>query len=645
MNKQMLSLFLLLSLPLSLCAIEKKKAKKENLVTALGNSYLQAFAPEEDEQEETKPAEEPKATKPFELKMIELNEGDKYKIAFGMLNTHVNQAKLPVEKTIDPQFIRSMELVYGGAEGKDHLLKTINCTNNIISEAALAWKLAQPTSNIERIQNNQAMVRELVENPSLLHKLDKLLYKLKTAEAELFSFYVDEPESNKKIIQQLLPYFGDGWLKSLNKNSLALGALGEYTKFNNVLATGITALIFVGLAGSSAYAFYNPNFDMHPIYNNNQIRFGGALFAGVYGFMGKQILDLMQIIRDSSCYLQKRLTGVAIYLDTLDQIYKIVNTNSTFRNNFTHLRYLKRLHEQNVSPECKDLFGKLNCDTFKGQPSYWFSLIGRIVSTYHSMNGVKNELCDFFIAGGQIGALVSAAKLYEKHENRPVKYCFVNFVQKDKPYINAKNMWNPRLISDIAVPNNLEMGGTLPRHMILTGGNGLGKSTIMKGALYGFLIAQAFGIAPAESLTLTPFSRFMCHMNVTDNVAEGLSGFTAELALKDKILSEHKALAQNEFILTVFDELFKSTNPEDAATLSQALCREIAGFGNSMSFLATHLAPVTNLEREGTHTNYHPGSIPQPNGLPAKPTFKLEKGASFDHNAVALYNKNKGNTQ
>src|SRR5580765_790555 len=103
MNKQILSLLLLLSFPSALWTMEKKKPKKEqNLVTALGNSYLQAFAPEEDEEEEKKPTEEVKPTKPFELKMLEMSEGDKYKVAFGMLNTHVNQAKLPVEKTINP---------------------------------------------------------------------------------------------------------------------------------------------------------------------------------------------------------------------------------------------------------------------------------------------------------------------------------------------------------------------------------------------------------------------------------------------------------------------------------------------------------------------------------------------------------------
>lgn len=647
MNKQILSLLLILSLPSVLCAVEKKKTKKEqNLVTALGNSYLQAFAPEEDEEKkEEKPAEEAAPTKPFELKMIDLTEGDKYKVAFGMLNTHVNQAKLPVEKTINPQFIKSMELVYGGAEGKDHLLKSINHTNNIVSEAALAWKLAQPTGDMQRVLGNQAIVRELVENPQLLHRLETLLYKLKAVEAELFSFYVDEPESNKKIIEQLLPYFGNGFFKNLNKNSFALGVLGENNKISNLFTTGIVAGMTALFAGSSAYAFSNPNFNLLPLYSNGAIRFGGAAFAGLYTLATKQVLELMAIIRDASCYLQKRLIGVATYLDTLDQIYKIIGNNEVFTYNFGHLRYLNKLHKQNVSPECKELFEKLNCNTFKGEPSYYFSLIGRIVATYHSMNASKNELCDFLVAGGQVGALVSAAKLYNKHQDTPVKYCFVNFVQQDTPYLNAKNMWNPRLAVTAAVPSNLEMGGKLPRHGILTGGNGLGKSTIMKGALYGFLIAQTFGIAPAESLTLTPFARFMCHMNVTDNVAEGLSGFTAELALKDKILAEHKSLAQNEFIFTVLDELFKSTNAEDAATLSQALCREIAGFSNSMSFLATHLAPVTNLERAGTHANYHPGSIPQPNGLPAKPTFKLEKGASFDHNAVALYNNTKGKTK
>ena len=454
MNKQILSLLLLLSVPSALCAVEKKKAKKENLVTALGNSYLQAFAPEEDEEEATKPAEEAKPTKPFELKMIDLTEGDKYKVAFGMLNTHVNQAKLPVENTINPQFMHSMELVYGGAEGKDHLLKSINCTNNIVSEAALAWKLAQPTGDMQRVLSNQAVVRELVEHPQLLHRLDRLLYKLKSVETELFSFYVDEPESNTKIIQQLLPYFGDGFLKSLNKNSFALGLLGENNKLGNITGTCMTIGIAAFFAGTSAYAFYDNNVNIAfrdvwgnniELYSNKAVRFGGAGMSVLYALVTKQIFELMTVIRNTSCYLQKRLIGVATYLETLDEIYKIIGNNNVFTYNFGHLRYLKKLHDQNVSDECKDLLNKLNCNTFKGEPSYYFSLIGRIVSTYYSMTSSKNELCDVFVAGGQVGALVSAAKLYNKHQDTPVKYCFANFVQQDKPYINAKNMWNPRL--------------------------------------------------------------------------------------------------------------------------------------------------------------------------------------------------------
>ena len=101
------------------------------------------------------------------------------------------------------------------------------------------------------------------------------------------------------------------------------------------------------------------------------------------------------------------------------------------------------------------------------------------------------------------------------------------------------------------------MGKEYPAHAIFTGGNGLGKSTIMNGLLYTILIAQTWGIAPAQEFIITPFSRIMCHANVRDDIGEGLSGFMAELALKDLILKDHAATKPDEFIITVFDELFK----------------------------------------------------------------------------------------
>lgn len=278
--------------------------------------------------------------------------------------------------------------------------------------------------------------------------------------------------------------------------------------------------------------------------------------------------------------------------------------------------------------------------SFKLTPS-WSSFNGLALAAYDILQEVKLELCDAIMAGGQLGALVSATRLYLDHLNTPARYSFVEFVDSDRPYIGATNLWNPRLDKTKAVPSSFEMGGASPHNMVLTGGNGLGKSTIMKGLLYAMLIAQTFGIAPADRLVMTPFARMICHTNVTDNVAAGLSGFTAELAMKDAILKEYTLLKPNEFAMTVFDELFKSTNPDDAAQLSKQLCRSLAQYKNGMSIIATHLAPVTELETEGTHANYHPGSIPQGDGKPAKPTYTLEKGASFDHNAVALYNAGK----
>lgn len=171
--------------------------------------------------------------------------------------------------------------------------------------------------------------------------------------------------------------------------------------------------------------------------------------------------------------------------------------------------------------------------------------------------------------------------------------------------------------------------------MILTSGNGLGKSTVMKSVPYA-MITASIGIAPVDQFMMTPFTRVMCHMNVSDDIAAGTSGFTAELQLKDKVVKELAQLPRDQFTFIVLDELFRSTNATDAATLTTVFASHIASHANTLSILATHYEPVIKLEDNGTHSNYHMGSIAQPNGLPPKPTFTIEPGASLEHNAVAF---------
>jgi|GEM_PF-3046126 len=658
MNRMVLSftlcLSMLLSTPLALHAKgEKKKKKDEHLVTSLANEYMRAFAVEEDEENEDK--DKDKVSKPgtdaqkaqddkknkIEIKVgdkvIEipligtLSELDKYKVAFHMLDVHVNQGKLPVHKTVDKTFIRSMELVYGGSEGKNSLVHDLNYNTSIIAETAQAWALAQPSPDHAQIKHNQALIKALAQDKELFTTLENKLKRLAELEEALLAFYTPVDAAFFEGISKLGFYSGGHGLKSVALRSGFMFAMKGFVLCIGGVET-VVAPIFTYAGYKNLFATAEQS--QSALINGSIV----TIFAPLTVYMGyHEIKGLAQTAR----FVQQRMIDLASYMDTLREIYELVNTHPTFKHHFAHLRHMSKLFENKVSDNATRLLQQLQCNTFKGKPSYWFSYSARTFATYALLQETKNELCDAIMAGGQLGALVSATRLYLDHQDTAARYSFVEFVDSDRPYISATNLWNPRLDKNKAVPSSFEMGGASAYNMVLTGGNGLGKSTIMKGLLYAMLIAQTFGIAPADRLVMTPFARMICHTNVTDNVAAGLSGFTAELAMKDAILKEYTLLKPNEFAITVFDELFKSTNPDDAAQLSKQLCRSLAGYQNGMSIIATHLAPVTELEAEGTHANYHPGSIPQGEGKPAKPTYTLEKGASFDHNAVALYNAGK----
>lgn len=637
-----ISLALLASTPIALAKKEKKPKHEEHLVTSLGNEYLRAFVVEDvddDEEDESESEKQDAQKSKQEILTFSVGEGktvdvplilelsplDRYKVAFAILDVHVRQGKLPIHRTIDKTFIKTMELVYGGKDGKNSLVSDLNYSLSIIPETALAWSLAQPCPDIAMIKHNQAIIKELIAKPALYSQLQAKLRTLARLEERVLSFYTPHDTQFFNALNDLGAY------PPFHKTSPKVVSISSGSQFFGFCCQAAVTGAFLGF-GAVAIT-------LGAVTKKGELAAGGIgslAMGGLFGWLfHREYSQFSRVMRET----QQRLIDLATYLDTLREIYQIICDTPSLKKHFMHTRYLHKLFEGHGSEPVNRLLNLLRHNTFKGNPSYIFSYTGRILATYALLQETKYELCDALMAGGQLGALMSATQLYLEHQHTPVQYSFVEFINSDRPYVKAVNAWNPRLDPQKAVPSSFELGGSAPYNMILTGGNGLGKSTVMKGLIYALIEAQTFGIAPAEQLVMAPFARMVCHTNVSDNIAAGLSGFTAELAMKDMILQEYTRLKPDQFVITVFDELFKSTNPDDAATLSKELCRTIAAYPNNMSIIATHLAPVTELEREGTHANYHPGFIPQGEGVPVKPTFTLEPGASFDHNAIALYNQ------
>ncbi|KXX68722.1 hypothetical protein [Flammeovirga sp. SJP92] len=151
---------------------------------------------------------------------------------------------------------------------------------------------------------------------------------------------------------------------------------------------------------------------------------------------------------------------------------------------------------------------------------------------------------------------------------------------------------------------------------ILNGPNMGGKSTFLKTiSLCSYLGNIGFPI-PASKATIPFFDTFNINFNTKDNYRNGTSHFMNEiLSVKELIVSNQKS----EVVYGVFDELFNTTNPEEATRLIEYLFHHLKLKTPSFFIISTHLEiahlmgnekigffhPSTQLEGDHIQFDYH----------------------------------------
>ena len=158
--------------------------------------------------------------------------------------------------------------------------------------------------------------------------------------------------------------------------------------------------------------------------------------------------------------------------------------------------------------------------------------------------------------------------------------------------------------------------------ILLTGKNGVGKSTLLRSVGLNVLTAGAFGFCYARSAACAPF-QVLTSMQLVDAPERGQSTYMAELARAGQLLD---ASLSRPRTLVLIDELFAGTNPLESiaagATLLATLCER------SAVIVATHevvlarlldgrLRPLCLLADPTDRATLHlaPGLIAETNGI------------------------------
>ena len=156
--------------------------------------------------------------------------------------------------------------------------------------------------------------------------------------------------------------------------------------------------------------------------------------------------------------------------------------------------------------------------------------------------------------------------------------------------LHIRDIYHPGLDKEKRVYNTIKMNDAADskRHVLLTGPNRGGKSTLLKSIGAAVLMSQTLGIVFARSASLPIFDSIVTALSPTDTLGK-MSLFEAEIEFAKNV----KALAAEESgpMFLMMDEIFHGTNAHDGVEASQVFLDDLYALQGAhpiYSIVSTH---------------------------------------------------------
>lgn len=141
-------------------------------------------------------------------------------------------------------------------------------------------------------------------------------------------------------------------------------------------------------------------------------------------------------------------------------------------------------------------------------------------------------------------------------------------------------------------PNDIEMNQS-SRHLLITGPNMAGKSTVMRQVALLAILNQIGSYVPALQAKLPVFDNVFTRVGAADDLSRGQSTFMVEMSEAASILRN----ATNKS-LVILDEVGRGTSTEDGLAIAYAILKDLAERVGCYSLFATHYHELVELCRD-----------------------------------------------
>jgi MutS-like protein len=205
------------------------------------------------------------------------------------------------------------------------------------------------------------------------------------------------------------------------------------------------------------------------------------------------------------------------------------------------------------------------------------------IDRWHAAYGLAVE--KWLRAIGDVEALSALATYAYEHPGDPYPA-----LVDSGPLFDATAIGHPLIDERVGVRNDVRLGDTHPRALIVSGSNMSGKSTLLRGVGVNVVLALAGAPVRAADLTLSPLA-IGSTMRIDDSLQAGHSRFYAEILRIRTIVDLARGTRPVLFLL---DEILGGTNSHDRRIGADAIVRILIDAG-AIGLVTTHDLALTEL--------------------------------------------------
>jgi energy-coupling factor transporter ATP-binding protein EcfA2 len=298
-------------------------------------------------------------------------------------------------------------------------------------------------------------------------------------------------------------------------------------------------------------------------------------------------------------------------LKNMDTFTSICLTRSTYQPFLATMDSHKTVLEKMVS-EFIDI--KPNGFTFQK-----FRQIGHVMKCFYQLYNKSDYHDALAYSFGFNGYLDNLLGLGKRVSLKQVNACKI--IDDSKPTTFSKAYF-PTLVANKPIKNSY----TLDKHVIITGPNAAGKTTLLKTTIFNIILSQQTGFGFYKKAAIKLYDYIHCYINIPDTSARD-SLFQAEARRCKDILELIQNNSQEKQHLCVFDELYSGTNPYEAIASAHAFLSYLNTCPNINFLLTTHFLDLCKrLDKQTSIKNVH--MEVQEQGEDFNYTYKMKKDIS-----------------